>query len=39
MNYLDDVSEMNMKDTFVLFNEGNATTEFEITQKNSSFTI
>lgn len=26
MNYLDDVSEMSMKDSFLLFNEGNATT-------------
>jgi hypothetical protein len=39
MSYLDDLSEMYLKDSFVLKNDGNATTEFSISQSNDHFII
>ena len=39
MSYLDDLSEMFLKDNFVLRNDGNATTEFSISQQSDHFII
>jgi hypothetical protein len=39
MSYLDDLTEMFLKDSFMLKNDGNATTEFSISQQYDHFMI
>ena len=39
MSYLDDTTEMFLKDNFTLKNDGNANTEFSISQTSDHFTI
>jgi hypothetical protein len=39
MSYIDELSEMQLKDSFILKNEGNAVAEFSIKKVSDNFLI